>query len=39
MNRKEEARSCAVEIENIRHYATSQKVMGLNPDEVIGFFN
>jgi hypothetical protein len=22
----------------LRHYATSQKVMGLIPDEVIGFF-
>jgi hypothetical protein len=21
------------------HYATSQKVVGLNPDEVIGFYN
>jgi hypothetical protein len=23
----------------LRHYATSRKVAGSNPDEVIGFFN
>jgi hypothetical protein len=23
----------------LRHYATSRKVVGSNPDEVIGFFN
>jgi hypothetical protein len=24
---------------NVLHYATSQKVEGLSPDKVIGFFN
>jgi hypothetical protein len=26
-------------VASLRHYATSWKVAGLNPDEVIGFFN
>jgi hypothetical protein len=32
-------RSLGLSIDLLRHYATSRKVEGSNPDEVIGVFN